>query len=643
MGFFTALAAVAAAAFTTTSLIQIGLAVGLQLLSGALRKKPKTDTGAIDAGQTLQPTLAFGVPRDAILGQRDVGGMEADRFSYGPNNEFLVASFVLSSRPCTGFVGLKVFGEPVTLSGDPTLGEVAVTSHFTGLGGGVRMWVRVFLGDNNAGYPAYINSFQAGRYNPQDVGGQMCIAVFRARHTNDDIDEDDARSHIPWQSGPPICRWEMQGIEVLDPRTGVTGYSDNPLLHDYAIDRGILDGVGANETVTIGNGYPVGLLDPDHVGDMATWAENVGYTSHGIVRSGEQGDQQEIWKTFNGQRMERPAQVITMPEGNRPHYGTVDLTDRPAAKVTEYDEHGESTEVLNRLHGFYVEPLEGYARKDLPSYSDPAWILADNHIPREDELGLHFVTDGDQALELIKQEAQITRHPARATLSNLWMSRAQIPSGVTIDLLGTDIPSINGRRWIVESVGTSALGKVSYSLREAVDQADLYLQTSDPTPNVPVPLPPRVWPWWGDIPALPTNFVSGIISGTQPVADINVTGIGSIIAKDSAQDANITSSQSGSGSLILSTSPSSATGSGLTGAITTAPITVNRQNASGAETISYAFVSGDNVFTVNNPNGFTTSFTANPAVSASAVYEATVVDGATTKTIQFNVFVLRTI
>jgi hypothetical protein len=49
----------------------------------------------------------------------------------------------------------------VTLSGDPTQGEVFVTSHFLGKPGSTpreRVKVRIFLGDDNSGVGAFLNA-----------------------------------------------------------------------------------------------------------------------------------------------------------------------------------------------------------------------------------------------------------------------------------------------------------------------------------------------------------------------------------------------------------------------------------------------------------------------------------------------------
>jgi len=630
-------------AFIVSLAVSSALSIGLQILSSALRPKPQTDTGAIDAGSLVNTSLTFGAPRGVLIGTREVGGDETDRFSYGDRGEFLVGIQVLSSRPCTGFQSLKVFGEEVTLAGDPTVSEVAVTSHFLGIDDQQRMFVRVFLGEDNSGFPAYINGMTAGRYDATDTGGKMCIAVWRAHHTNDDID-DDGESHIPWNSGPPVCRWEMRGARMFDPRVAGASYdneatwvySDNPLIQDFAIDLGFRDGLAGtpNEQVTIGNGYPQGLLDIDHVIEHSNWADTRPYTCHGVVRSGETGDQDEVWKSFNGQRLERPASVLTMPEANRPFYGTVDISDNPAAKVVEYDEYGESTEVLNRMHGFYVEPIESYARKDLPAYTRPEWTEADDFIPREDELGLHFVTSGTQALELIKQEAEITRHPATLRIADINMDYGETPLGVLIDLDGTDIPAINGRRWVVEQVLMSSEGSVSFALRDSPAADRLLLQTTDVQPYTPVAPESRPWPWWDPAQTVPSAIVGniqGMLEGTVVFEDIVIGGFGSVTSQAQVTNMNITELSTdvgNSGSLSASKSPAFAFADGNAGqTVTTNSVTVAPTGGTAPYSYSWTYVSGDS-FNINSPSAASTSFLGTIPVNGvrEGLYNCTVTD-----------------
>ena len=635
----------AVVAFVAANWVNIAISIGLSLLSSAIRKKPKTDTGAIDAGQMLRPQLSFGIPRGILLGQRAVGGTQSDRFSYGPKNENLVSISVLSSRPCSDFVGLKVFGEDVTLSGDPTQGEVSVTSHFKGRGGVSRMFVRVFLGEDNSGFPAYINSLKLGRYDASDVGGKMTIVVWRAVHTNDDVDSK-GKSFIPWTNGPPECRWEMKGAKLFDPR--VIGasllnmaswtYTHSPLLHDFAIDLGIKDGAPGtpNEQVTIGNSYPLGLLDVEHVKAMADWSDLRDYGSHGVVRSGQRGDQEEIWKSFNGQRLERPASVLTMPEAARPHYGAIDVSTMPAVKISAYDEYGESTEVPNRMAGYYAEPLEGYGRKDLPSYTRAEWHVADNNIPRESELGLHFVTKATQGAELIKQEAEIARHPATLSLLGLDLDYGKIPLGTTIDLVGSSTPAVNNRRWIVEQISSSASGPVSLGLRVWPGDDNLLLLPTDTQPSAPIPPSPRPWPWWPDdgIDTIPPNL---------EVDDLIISGRGSIIAESDAQNANIAAAATtgAGGALSMSVDPSFTFGQAIAGTITSAPVTVTASNGSGGEGYAWTHVSGD-VLTVDSPNAAATTFSGVTIESLSAVYKCVVTDSAgATAEINVNISLLR--
>ena len=195
--------------------------------------------------------------------------------------------------------------------------------------------------------------------------------------------------------------------------------------------------------------------------------------------------------------------------------------------------------------------------------------------------------------------------------------------------------------------GQSPKGDVSLILRAYADVEAFQFDpvTETPVPSIFPPLP-RAWPWWERVPYInPVTVsgigtdVSGIVAGTRTLADVQIEGIGSLVNKDAAQDANIASVTNNSGSLSVSVSPFSAWAStaNATQTITTNTLTLSVNNGSGSETVVYTKVSGDDV-TVDNPGGFSTSFSGAPGIMGKfAIYKATVTDGAASADVQFSV------
>ena len=779
--------AVLTTAFLITTAIQIGASIALGFVAKALRKKPKVDTDSLDFEQTVQRRLRNGQPLEVLVGKRITAGIGVFDDGYGTKNEFGVSVTVLSAKPCTDFHDLFVDGEPVTLQGDPTITEATVTSHFLGKQNTPRIKVRLFLGHDNSGLGSYLQS-KGGKFLPADMGGQYCVLVTQCQNTNDDFDEESGENYIPFQ-GYPEFKVELSGVKVCDPRLGFAYddvanyvYSDNAALIDAQYDYGWYDGEGNGHALIVGNGYPAGLMEIDRIKSNADYCDNEGFTCAGIIRSGS-ADQEEIWKCYNADRVEHPAKIYSVPEGNRTISETIDLSRFPAAHISEYDEDGYSTEVYNEIQTVYAEPKEFYGEKDLPIYNQPEWIAADNHIPRQMSLPLLYVTNQIQAHKLEKQEIYISRTPATCTISDLPFGFIRIGVGDVITVTGCAVAAINDRQWIVKGKGQSPMGDVSLILR-AFAEVEAFNYEFDPNVDFPLIVPniplPRFWPWWGNQPYVNPGVVSGlntavgtinsevtgiidgtrelgglliagrgplipeiegiggnvegilngtaeladinlanraltlsnelngvnsniqgldstvnhatsgvgatfsevqaIISGTRELVDINlanrsltlsnelddvagtitnldtdvtgikdgtltltdvnIDGIGSLLNKDAAQDANISNATtSGGGSLSVTVSPNYAFASTSNSAqtITTNTITLSVNNGSGSETINYVKVSGDTV-NVDSQSAITTSFSGVPGPAGKhAVYKAIVTDSGNTAEVQISI------
>lgn len=552
-----------ATATLISAAIQIGASIAMSFISKALRKKPKVDTDSLDFEQTVQRRLRNGQPLEVLVGRRITAGVGVfdDAWDVPSNdkNEYGVSITVLSAKPCSEFHRLYVDGEPVTLSGDPTSGQVQVATHFLGREDARRINVRLFLGHNNSNLSEYLKGKFSDKFNTNDDGGEYCVLVTECRNTNDDFDEESGENYIPFQ-GYPEFKVELSGVKVCDPRNGgVYGdegtyvYSDNAALLDAQYDFGWYDGIGDGRALIVGNGYPVGLLDLGRISNNADYCDAQNLSCAGILRSGG-NDQEEIWKAYNADRVEHPASIYSVPEGNRTVSETIDLSVMPAAHISVYDEDGYSTEVYNEVQTVYAEPEEFYGEKDLPLFSSPDWIAADNHIPRQMSLPLLFVTDKAQAARLQKQEICISRNPATCTITDLPFSYIRIGVGDIITLTGSAVSAVNARQWIVKGKGQSPMGEVSLTLRAYAGDAAFEFDIQSELPLIEIVQPTeRPWPWWerlpyvnpGTVAGLNSNVgnlnseVGGIIAGTRPLDGINITDRGQLLPEIDGLDLNL--------------------------------------------------------------------------------------------------------
>lgn len=486
--------------------VYTAISIGVQLAANALRKKPKSSTGAADFEQTIQRRLRNGEALEVLAGRRIVAGVGHFDNSYGPNLEYGVSISVVSALPCTGFHRLFLDGEPVDLSGDPTQGEVNVISHFLGINDTPRVKVRIFLGDDNSGVGEYLNAKFPAQWSADDDFGNYCLIVLECQNTNDDLDEDNGENLIPFQ-GFPDFKAELSGVKVCDPRLpgadyddpSTYVYSDNAALIDAQYDYGWYSGDTGSEALIVGNGYPVELMNLSQIIVNADYCDTENFGCSGLLRSGKNDDQQEIWKCYNAERIEHAAAVFSLPEGQRATASPLDLADYPAAYVATYDANGFSTEVYNEIKTTYAEPAEYYGEKELPIYTDAAWVAADNHIPRQMALPLLFVTSLEQAAKLQKQEINMSRSAATVVIRDLPYDFIGLPVGHIITITGTDIAEVNGRTWIIKGRGQSDRGDVSLSLREYAGSSTFSFNAGTETPTVSIQSPiTRPWPWWGN-------------------------------------------------------------------------------------------------------------------------------------------------
>jgi hypothetical protein len=122
----------------------------------------------------------------------------------------------------------------------------------------------------------------------------------------------------------------------------------------------------------------------------------------------------------------------------------------------------------------------------------------------------------------------------------------------------------------------------------------------------------------------------GILNGTQPLADVLITGVGSVTGVVDAQNTNIgtvTGAASG-GALVATLSRAGVFSLRLgAGTVTTDTVTVTALGGTGPYTYAWTTVSGD-TFTVTAPTGATTAFQTTVAVGEdkSGIYRCTVTD-----------------
>ena len=126
---------------------------------------------------------------------------------------------------------------------------------------------------------------------------------------------------------------------------------------------------------------------------------------------------------------------------------------------------------------------------------------------------------------------------------------------------------------------------------------------------------------------------TAIVEGTQPLADVLITGVGSVSGALDIQASNINSASQAASAGALAATINTYTASGERagpGSVTTNSVTVTPSGGTGPYTYAWANVEGDTA-TVNSPTSATTTFTHTLTLvspTKSGQYECTVTDAA---------------
>lgn len=575
--------------------IKLAVTVAVSAISSAIQKaklkKSKSQTAGVDFGQVVQRQLANGLPLELLVGRRIVGGVSAYDDSQA-NNEFGIRVTILSCKPCHSFQGLYAEGDLVTLAGDPTTGEQAVTSHFKGKGDVPRMWVRVFLGDDNSGLGTYLNGKFPTKFNATDNFGDYCVAVVICQNTDDDFDEDNNKNFNPFSSsGYPTVRFDMEGASVCDPRNPSCDYDDestyvysnNAKLIDEQFNYGWYSGVGTGRRLVVGRGMPKELieLNEERTKSDADYCDTEGFTCSGLLISGDLGQQTEIQKCFAGDPIESASSVYSVPIGNRVDAGEFRLSDYPNAYVKKHDPQGFSTEVPVEFYAKYSEPTERYAEEDLATVlTDPLWVSAANSIVRPKTFVYTMVTDYLIAAKLRKIDAYSMRATGLLIVDYLPMSILKYDAGDMVLLNDFDDPLIDGLYWVVESISMTIRGDCTVVFTRQPDAADIAFDpVADDPGNIVTPVvnrgPTAISPVRDLIPAPTNDRLTGITDGSVPFTDIVIVDRGSLVSAQDSQETNISSALSGGGGVTVSPSYAYATGlAGTAGQTNTVTVSV---------------------------------------------------------------------
>lgn len=224
----------AAAGLSAIESAVLSAAIGIGLSFAAQKITGKRKSQSASGGTQVSLRVATDAPRDVILGEAYTGGQLVYWHVYGAGNKSLHLVITLASHRIEGVTEIRVDNEIVTWN--PSTGAV---TEYPGL-----MTVKVYDGTQTTA-DAELVANSGGRWTSNEVGRHVAYAAITLTY-----------DQTKFPQGIPAFAFRVRGAHLVDPRTGLTGYTDNPAVIAYNVLRGI----DAGGVRLIGTNAPAGAI-----------------------------------------------------------------------------------------------------------------------------------------------------------------------------------------------------------------------------------------------------------------------------------------------------------------------------------------------------------------------------------------------
>lgn len=391
-----------AAAFAATGLVGFAASFGASMLLSA-------------AAQALMPTPSLGqmelkartvtvrepvMPREMVYGRVRKGGVIVFLHATGETDKYLHLVVVLASHSVKSIGAVYFEGEEAVSASGVARGRWA---------GKVSLEKRLGRADQTAfaGLVAAAPAFWTAAHR---LAG--CAAIY-LRLTYD----PDA-----FPGGIPNITVDLEGKnDILDPRTGLRGYSENAALclADYMAERdyGIGAGIGAQDGIEVES-----LIEAANICDEAVPIAAGGveprYSCNGVVSLGEPPKTiieamltamagRAIWQAgqwrLRAGAYRLPLAVLTADDVLE---GGLTLTTRQSRAAN-----------FNAVRGQFVSPENNWQPDDFPAYASAAYLAEDGGERVWRDISLPFTISASMAQRLAKIELERARRQMRVKLS----------------------------------------------------------------------------------------------------------------------------------------------------------------------------------------------------------------------------------
>lgn len=390
-----AISGVLAAGGIGAALVRLGGTLLLSYASQALMPKPKVSLQARTV--TVREPV---VPRDMVYGRTRKGGVITFLHASGNKDQYLHLVIVLAAHPVKS-IGAIWFE-----------GEIAVTADGIAQGRWAgKITVEKRLGsDNQSAFASLIANVPGKWTTAHRLAG--CAALY-LRLTYD----PDA-----FPGGIPNITVDLEGKDdILDPRTGSRGYSENPALclADYLgyPAYGLGAGIGAADGVETESLIEAANIC-DEVVPLAVGGTERRYACNGTVSLAESP------KTIIEGLLSAMAGRCAVQGGTwRVHAGAYRIPD---VNLTADDVRAgglvlatrvSQSENFNAVRGQFVSPENDWQPDDFPAYASDVYLAEDGGVRKWRDIALPFTISAAMAQRLAKIELERARRQMTVKLA----------------------------------------------------------------------------------------------------------------------------------------------------------------------------------------------------------------------------------
>jgi hypothetical protein len=339
-------------------------------------------SAAADAKRTIRSEMA---PRRIVYGQARVSGPLIYAASTGDKRQYLLLVIPLADHPVQAIDRVWIGEHPVSAAEMDSAGHV-IAGRFAG-----KLRIRRYLGTQTSADPDLVAESPDGWSAADRLAG---IAYLFVRMEYDpDL----------FQSGVPSVSAELRGkADILDPRTGLRGYSTNwaLIIHDYL--RGEHGLAAAEDEIDL-----PALIAAANLADEAVQIDEGGQTQRRYVLNGSFTLDRQPIDVLEEMLAAGGGALVYVAGKYRLHGGAyeapaVTLTAGDLASDVEVITRPPRRELFNAVRGNFVSPAAYWQAASFPPLEWAPFIAEDGETIWR-ELELPWVLDPIRARRLAKQ------------------------------------------------------------------------------------------------------------------------------------------------------------------------------------------------------------------------------------------------